>query len=53
MTSKTHTPEDIKKIQKEWVGLTLEEIKDILDCGRGGLIDIRKAEQKLKEKNGG
>jgi hypothetical protein len=39
--------------KKEWVGLTLEEIKDILDCGRGGLIDIRKAEQKLKEKNGG
>jgi hypothetical protein len=26
MTSRTHTPEDIKKIQKEWVGLTDEEI---------------------------
>jgi hypothetical protein len=37
--------------KKEWVGLTDEEIKDILDCGRGGLIDIKKAEQKLKEKN--
>jgi hypothetical protein len=39
--------------KKEWVGLTLEEIKDILDCGRGGLVDIKKAEQKLKEKNHG
>ena len=38
--------------QREWVGLTNEEIKDILDCGRGGLVDIKKAEQKLKEKNG-
>ena len=38
-------------LKKEWVGLTLEEIKDILDCGRGGLVDIKKAEQKLKEKN--
>jgi hypothetical protein len=34
-----------------WVGLTDEEIKDILDCGRGGLVDIKKAEQILKEKN--
>jgi hypothetical protein len=39
--------------KKEWVSLTDEEIKDILDCGRGGLIDIKKAEQKLKEKNHG
>jgi hypothetical protein len=37
--------------KKEWVGLTDEEIKDILDCGRGGLVDIKKAEQKLKDKN--
>lgn len=37
--------------KKEWVGLTDDEIKDILDCGRGGLVDIKKAEQKLKEKN--
>ena len=34
-----------------WVGLTDEEIKDILDCGRGGLVDIKKAEQILREKN--
>ena len=37
---------------KQWVGLTDEEIKGILDCGRGGLVDIKKAEQILKEKNG-
>jgi hypothetical protein len=37
--------------KKEWVGLTDEEIKDILDCGRPDLVNIKKAEQKLKEKN--
>ena len=37
--------------RKEWVGLTDEEIKGILDCGRGGLVDIKKAEQILKDKN--
>lgn len=37
--------------RKEWQGLTDEEIKDILDCGRGGLVDIKKAEAKLKDKN--
>jgi hypothetical protein len=36
---------------KPWVGLTDEEIKGILDCGRGGLVDIKKAEQILQEKN--
>jgi hypothetical protein len=44
-------PNYTQPIEKEWVGLTDEEIKDILDCGRGGLVDIKKAEQKLKEKN--
>ena len=39
--------------KREWVGLTDDEIKGILDCGRGGLVDIRKAEQFLKEKNSG
>jgi hypothetical protein len=38
-------------IPKPWQGLTDEEIKGILDCGRGGLVDIKKAEQMLKEKN--
>jgi len=41
------------KAKKPWQGLTDEEIKGILDCGRGGLVDIKKAEQILKEKNGG
>ena len=39
--------------KREWVGLTDEEIKGILDCGRGGLVDIKKAEQILKERNNG
>jgi len=39
--------------QRKWVGLTEEEIKDILDCGRPDLVNIKKAEQKLKEKNNG
>jgi hypothetical protein len=37
--------------QREWQGLTDEEIKDILDCGRPNLVNIKKAEQKLKDKN--
>jgi hypothetical protein len=48
---RTTTPEDIAKIKSKWVGLTDEEIKDILDCGRPNLVNIKKAEQKLKEKN--
>ena len=38
-------------VRKPWQGLTDEESKGILDCGRGGLVDIKKAEQILKEKN--
>ena len=38
-------------VGKPWVGLTEEEIKNIIDCGRGGLVDIKKAEQILREKN--
>jgi hypothetical protein len=37
--------------QREWQGLTDDEIKEILDCGRPNLVNIKKAEQKLKEKN--
>ena len=49
----TEDDDDIQQYvaQRKWVGLTDDEIKDILDCGRGGLVDIRKAEQLLKEKN--
>ena len=36
---------------KPWVGLTDDEVKDILDCRRGGLVDISKAQQLLKDKN--
>lgn len=39
--------------KREWVGLTDDEIKDILDCGRPDLVNIKKAEAKLKEKNNG
>ena len=39
------------ELQREWQGLTDEEKKDILDCGRPNLVNIKKAEQKLKEKN--
>jgi hypothetical protein len=38
-------------VGKPWVGLTDKEIKGILDCGRNGLVDIKKAEQILKDKN--
>ena len=38
-------------VGKPWVGLTDKEIKGILDCGSDGLIDIKKAEQTLKDKN--
>jgi hypothetical protein len=37
--------------QREWQGLTDDEIKEILDCGRPNLVNIKKAEQKLKETN--
>jgi hypothetical protein len=43
--------DDIQEYKKPWVGLTDEEIKGIIDCGRGGLVDIKKAEQILKERN--
>jgi anti-sigma regulatory factor (Ser/Thr protein kinase) len=41
----------VRAPKRQWVGLTDEEIKELLDCGRGGLVDIKKAEQMLKEKN--
>ncbi len=28
MTSRVHTPEDVKKIQRQWVGLTDAELMD-------------------------
>jgi len=37
--------------QRTWVGLTDDEIQNIVDCGRPTVVNIRKAEQLLKEKN--
>jgi hypothetical protein len=37
--------------KREWLGLTDGEIQCILDCGRGEFIAIKKAEQRLKDKN--
>jgi hypothetical protein len=59
MTSRTPTPEDIKKIQKEWVGLTDEERNDCLveadPCEALAEPEARQlmeeVEAKLKEKN--
>ena len=39
------------EVKKEWVGLTDVEIKNIVDCGRPDLVNIKKAEQLLKDKN--
>ena len=38
--------------RKEWVGLTEDEIKNIMQRWRNGYIDIKDVEQLLKEKNG-
>jgi hypothetical protein len=54
---RTHTPEDIKKIESKWVSLTDEEIKEII--GPWGETPIKgytrklfdAIEAKLKEKN--
>jgi hypothetical protein len=37
--------------RKEWVELTEDEVQDIIDCSRGGWVDIKKAAQMLKDKN--
>ena len=67
MTSRTHTPEDIKKIddefkevlstrlfkeKKEWVGLTDKEVVILAyQSQENECTAIRLAEQALKEKN--
>ena len=55
MTSRVHTPEDVKKIQRQWLGLTPEEILDMFDAenvyGSKWLEFARAVEAKLKEKN--
>ena len=37
--------------QRTWVGLTDDEVQNIVDCGRPTVVNIRKAEQLLKDKN--
>jgi len=37
--------------RKPWVGLTNEEVLDILACNRGELVAIQKAQKLLKDKN--
>ena len=37
--------------RKEWVGLTNNELQEILDCGRGFWTNAKKIEQLLKDKN--
>ena len=37
--------------KREWVGLTDDEIKKIMQRWRNGYIDIKNAEQLLKDKN--
>jgi hypothetical protein len=48
---RTHTPEDVKKIESKWVGLTDHELQvlDFNDPERGKLA--RAVEAKLKERN--
>jgi hypothetical protein len=58
MTSRTHTPEDIKKIQEKWVGLTDEEYFGLQMKIKTPMISVgdyinamKMVEAKLKEKN--
>ena len=59
MTSRMNTPEDIKKIQKKWVGLTDEERQRCFDDVEWNKVDwcpdheqyAKAIEAKLKEKN--
>jgi len=43
--------EELAKPQPEWVGLTDDEIKKIMQRWRNGYIDIKDVEQLLKDKN--
>jgi len=63
MSSRTHTPEDVQKIMKPWVGLTEKEKSGKHPLENGLLfnsaeaqaweIAVDYAETKLKEKNNG
>ena len=45
------TPLYTAPLRKEWVGLTDDEIKKIMQRWRNGYIDIKDVEQLLKDKN--
>jgi hypothetical protein len=58
MTSRVHTPEDVKKIQRQWVGLTDEEqsfiydqVKQIVNSKPFWVRFADAIEAKIKEKN--
>jgi hypothetical protein len=53
MTSRTHTPEDINKIQKEWVGLTDADLIELIAFTSMSIENAKSVEAKLKEKNNG
>jgi hypothetical protein len=48
---RTHTPEDIKKIESKWVGLTDEDYSKEKISTRCFIAGAKWAEAKLKEKN--
>jgi hypothetical protein len=50
---RTHTPEDIKKIESKWVGLTDEDYSKEKISTRCFIAGSKWAEAKLKEKNNG
>ena len=52
MSSRTHTPEDVQKIMKPWVGLTKEERHEISLANKPYVADIMAAhEEELKRRN--
>ena len=52
LDSATHSADSAETFGKrEWVGLTEDEIKKIMQRWRGGYIDIKDVEQLLKDKN--
>jgi hypothetical protein len=48
---RTHTPEDIKKIESKWVGLTDEDYSKEKISTKCFIAGAKWAEAKLKEKN--
>ena len=60
MTSRVHTPEDVKKIQRQWVDLTPADFENLEQLYGNKVANdfvlsdiICTVESKLKEKNNG